>query len=312
MSQYRDALPQLGKKLFLMDGGLETTLVFLDNWELPHFAAFDLLSQSKGRQRLVTYFSHYIELALARRSGLILEAPTWRAQKDWGAKLGYSPADLNACNQDAVQMLADLRDQHQTDDSPMVISGCIGPRGDGYRAEKRMSVSEAEDYHAEQITSFANSQADMVSALTLNYVEEAVGICLAAKHFAMPVCISFTTETDGTLPDGTSLARAIDRVEQASDGYPAYYMINCAHPDHFAGALHSNADWSQRIRALRANASRKSHAELDAAENLDRGDPQELAQLYRQLRVHFPQLTILGGCCGTDIEHVSCIAEVCG
>jgi homocysteine S-methyltransferase len=92
---------------------------------------------------------------------------------------------------------------------------------------------------------------------------------------------------------------------------PAYYVINCAHPDHFAGILEGGGSWLHRLRGIRANASRKSHAELDAATELDAGDPEELARDYCALRRSIPQLTVLGGCCGTDDRHVAAIARAC-
>lgn len=311
MYQYRDNLPQLGSKIFLMDGGLETTLIYQNGIELPQFAAFDLLSIKSGEQTLRDYFIPYLEIARQSRRGFVLESPTWRANPDWGSKIGYSLDELADINRKAIVLMAELRDEYQNEATPLVISGCIGPRGDGYRADMTMSVEEARDYHAFQVNIFADSAADFVSALTLNYVEEAVGVALAAKDANVPAVISFTTETDGLLPNGTTLQEAIETVDKVTNAYPAYYKINCAHPQHFLPALQRGAPWIQRIRALRANASCKSHAELDAATELDRGNPHELAQQYRALRRDFPNLTVLGGCCGTDIEHLRAINSVC-
>ena len=311
MYQYRDNLPQLDTKIFLMDGGMETTLIFQQGVELPEFASFDLLSIESGKQILREYFIPYLELARQSKRGFIMESATWRANPDWGTKIGYSLDELVDMNHKAIELLQELRNRCQTPDSPLVISGCIGPRGDGYRAENKMTVAEARNYHAFQINVLTETAADFISALTLNYVEEAVGIALAAKDANMPVVISFTTETDGHLPTGMTLQEAIETVEAATDDYPAYYKINCAHPQHFISALKRGEPWMQRIRALRANASCKSHAELDESTELDRGNPIELARYYRELRQDFPKLTILGGCCGTDIEHVRAINAAC-
>jgi len=309
MTNYRNALPQLGDKLFLLDGGLETYLIYVEGRELPLFAAFDLLSIDVGESVLRNYFQPYIDLAVLSKRGLILDSPTWRANRDWGARLGYSIAELEQLNRKSIALLETLR-QQQTANSPIVVSGCIGPRGDGYIPGAAMSVSEAYDYHGEQISTFADTSADQVSAFTLNYVNEAVGIALAAKDANIPVVISFTTETDGCLPDGTSLKDAVVAVDDASSGTPAYYMINCAHPDHFAPAL-ANEPWAQRIRGLRANASRLSHQELEASTELDAGNPAELGELYRSLRQRFNNINVLGGCCGTDIRHISAINACC-
>lgn len=286
-------------------------LVFQDGMDLPQFAAFDLLSISQGERRLREYFDDFVALALKGQRGLILESPTWRANADWGQKLGYRKEELAAINVRAIELLEDIRQSKQSASSKMVVSGCIGPRGDGYRPDSVMSIAEARDYHGEQIHTFAGTSADMVCALTLNYVEEAVGIALAAQDANIPAAISFTTETDSRLPTGMELKHAIQETDRATNGGPAYYMINCAHPEHFADALSSGEEWTGRLRGIRANASRKSHAELDECETLDRGSPEDLGKWYSDLRRSFPMLTVLGGCCGTDVEHVRSICQHC-
>ncbi|MET0441686.1 MAG: homocysteine S-methyltransferase family protein [Casimicrobiaceae bacterium] len=306
MSKYRHGLPQLGPAVFLTDGGLETTLLFHDGVDLPYFAAFDLLKSDDGRATLRRYFERYSGIAKARGMGLVLETPTWRANPDWGAKLGYDASALAAVNRQAVDLLLDVRRDHESAATPIVISGNLGPRGDGYVAGKRMSADEAADYHDPQVATFAQTDADMVAAFTMNYVEEAVGAVRAAQSHAMPVAISFTVETDGRLPSGMPLAEAIDATDRATGG-PAYYMINCAHPTHFERVVRDDARLRERVRGLRANASRRSHAELDESADLDEGNPVELAAQYRALRAHLPNLTIVGGCCGTDHRHVDAI-----
>lgn len=309
--KYRQSLPQLTDTIFLSDGGMETTLVFLQGIDLPHFAAFDQLCIEAGRQRLLDYYVNYINLAKRAQRGFILESPTWRANSDWGAKLGYSDSELAQKNREAIAMLASLRNQHEAPETPLIISGCIGPRGDGYMADNRMSAQQAYEYHRVQIRTFADTDADMVTAMTINYVEEAIGIVNAAREANLPVIISFTTETDGCLPTGEALSEAINRVDAETQYGPAYYMINCAHPEHFRDQLKKGERWTKRIRGVRANASRRSHAELDESDNLDRGNPDELGQQYRELRSMFPNITVLGGCCGTDIEHIESIHHHC-
>jgi len=308
---YCNALPQLGNDIFLTDGGLETTLIFHQQVELPLFAAFDLLSVSHGRQRLYDYYAEYLRLATERGTHFILESPTWRANPDWAGQLGYTRQELIDINQDAINLMAELRREFATPSSKVVISGCIGPRGDGYVPGTAMTALEARDYYALQVNAFAATAADMISAMTMNYVDEAVGIVLAAQEADMPVVISFTTETDGCLPTGQSLQEAIEAVDAATNAGPVYYMINCAHPDHFILALNEQAAWVQRIRSIRANASRRSHAELDDSTELDRGNPTEFGALYKELRRIFPQLTVLGGCCGTDLEHIEAVHRHC-
>ncbi|WP_072397089.1 homocysteine S-methyltransferase family protein [Hyphomicrobium sp. CS1GBMeth3] len=311
MTKYRHQLPQLSGGIFLSDGGLETTLIYHEGIELPHFAAFDLLRTQEGRETLRRYYVPYIETARRNGFGFVLDSPTWRANPDWGRKLGYSAAALAAGNREAISLMAELRAAHETRDFPMVVSGAIGPRGDGYIAGQVMDAADAEAYHREQIRVFAESGADMVSAYTLTNVNEAVGIARAARSLSIPVAISFTLETDGMLPTGETLAHAIEAVDAATNGGPTYYMINCAHPTHFENSLAQGGSWISRLKGLRANASRRSHAELDAATELDAGNPDELGRQYRALRQRFPHLSVLGGCCGTDHRHVACIGASC-
>jgi len=309
MNKYRDHLPQLSDKLFITDGGLETTLIFIHGYDLPAFAAFDMLRREEGYQVLQDYFEPYIQLALKNGLGFILESSTWRASRDWGARIGYDSEALRAVNSSSINQLADIRRRYETDRSPMVISGCIGPRSDGYTVTTKMTAEEAQRYHHEQIATISLTEADLVSAFTINYAEEAIGITRAAKSANMPVVIGFTVETDGRLPSGQPLGEAIIAVDRATENGPAYYMINCAHPTHFEHVLNVHEPWIGRIRAIRANASTRSHAELDQAEQLDAGNPEELAKHYAQLQSALPHLTIFGGCCGTDHRHVEAICQ---
>jgi homocysteine S-methyltransferase len=312
MAKYRHALPQLDGGFFLTDGGIETTLIFHDKWDLLDFAAFDLLKSAGGMAALRKYFRAYGAIARRYTSGLILESATWRASADWGARLGYSRDGLAAANRQSIELLEEMRGEFETDRDKVVISGCIGPRGDGYSPKNLMSAAQADDYHREQIEVFAGTAADLITAITINYVEEAVGIARAARHMGMPVVISLTVETDGALPTGQSLQAAVERVDGATASYPLYYMISCAHPTHFENILSKAEPWVKRLRGLRANASRRSHAELNDSPDLDIGDPVELGAQYARLKtISLPALNIMGGCCGTDERHVEEIAKVC-
>jgi homocysteine S-methyltransferase len=309
MIPYRDRLPQLGGQIFLTDGGLETTLVFLEGVELPLFAAFPLLETDVGRAQLQRYFAPYLDIARKHGVGMIADTATWRANADWGAKLGYNADQLAEINRRAVAEAAALREL--ASDVTIVVNGVIGPRGDGYSADTQMSAAAAELYHFAQIEVFAQSSADMVSAITMTYPEEAIGVARAAKRAGMPCAISFTVETDGRLPSGTDLGAAIERTDREASGAAAYYMINCAHPAHFCDALPPGAAWLDRIRGVRANASTMSHAELDNATRLDSGDPDDLSRHYIELRRRLKNLNVLGGCCGTDHRHVGAIVAAC-
>lgn len=315
MSKYRKHLPQLKDQLFMTDGGLETTLIYHEGIDLPYFAAFDLLKNEAGIEVLRKYYVRYTEMARSHGLGVILEAPTWRANPDWAAKLGYDTLALADANRKAIGLLLEVRTALETAQTKVVISGNLGPRGDGYIAGKQMTARAAQDYHAPQIQTFAATDADLVSAFTMNYVEEAIGIVRAAREARMPVVISFTLETDGNLPSGQTLHDAIAATDAATDGYAAYYMINCAHPTHFRQSLQDDSNdstWLNRIRGVRANASYKSHAELDASTELDAGNPQELGMQYRELQATLNGLAVVGGCCGTDHRHVDAMCrELC-
>ena len=304
MAKYRAALPQLDGGVFVTDAGLETVLIFHEGLDLPEFAAFTLLETEAGQSILRRYFTEYAALAKSYGVGCVLESMTWRANASWGAKLGYDVAGLDERNRQSIQLLVAVRSDYETDMNPMPISGNIGSSCDGYSPTNLMDVEEARAYHGVQIASFKDTEADFVSAFTMAYVEEALGIVLAARDAAMPVVISFTVETDGNLPSGQPLGEAIQRIDDETGGYPAYYMINCAHPTHFDFVLEDAGDWVKRIHGLRANASCMSHEELDNAEALDDGNPEELGQQYARLRSLLPKLNVLGGCCGTDKRHV--------
>ena len=305
MNSTRNRLEHVDDRLFMTDGGLETTLIFHEGIELPYFAAFTLLATEQGTERLRNYYRRYAQMAQSHGLGLMLESPTWRASRDWGEKLGYYRERLAQANRKGVALMHEIRDAYETPESPMLVSGNIGPRGEGYRVERAMTVRQAFDFHAEQIGTFAQCGVDLVSVFTMNYVEEAVGVALAARADELPCVVSFTVETDGRLPTGQSLAQAIEHTDAATDGHPAWYMINCAHPTHFNHVLREEGAWRQRVRGLRANASKRSHAELDEAPDLDAGDPVALGAEYLALRPWLPRLAVVGGCCGTDHRHVA-------
>jgi homocysteine S-methyltransferase len=312
MAKYRSHLPQLGDKTFLTDSGLETTLMFHDKIELPHMASIALHATEQGEQRLRDYLVRHIGIAKAHSAGFVLESASWRASPDWGAKLGYSPMELITLNRRSIALLVVLREQFETPQCPMPISGNVGPRGDGYFPDQMMSGEEAMRYHAFQCDLFADTEADMISGFTMTHSGEAIGIARAASAVEMPVVISFTTETDGRLPSGETMREAIEKTDDATAGAPVYYMINCAYPTHFVDALEKGEAWVQRLRGLRANSSMRSHAELDNSPDLDIGDPVDLGRRYAHLRGALgTRFNILGGCCGTDHRHVAAIAAAC-
>jgi S-methylmethionine-dependent homocysteine/selenocysteine methylase len=311
MAKTKSTLPHQTGDLFLTDGGIETTLIFRDGFELPYFAAFDLLKDAKGYNGIREYYLPYLKIAKDFKTGFILESPTWRANRDWIKKVGYPVSEIEEINKKAIQLLVDLKKEFEGQLTEIIISGCIGPRGDGYKAENKMTIEEAEAYHAEQIEIFSHTPVDMITAITMNYVEEAIGIANAAAAVKLPVVISFTVETDGKLPAGMTLKEAVEKVDESATAPPIYYMINCAHPTHFFNELQKDAQehWTSRIKGTRVNASCKSHAELDEAAELDSGNPEELGAEHKKLKKIFLQLNVFGGCCGTDERHILEIAK---
>ena len=285
-------------------------LIFHEGLDLPEFAAFDLLKDERGTERLRSYYAPYVALARERGLGFVLESPTWRANPRWASAIGYDGDQLDQLNRKAIALLEQIRDKQETGGPPIVISGCVGPHDDGYNPTELLSAQAAQDYHSTQIGTFADTAADMVTAITMTYADEAIGVARAAAEAGLPSAISFTVETDGRLPSGQPLSDAIEQVDRKTGATPSYYMINCAHPTHFASVLEPG-DWLERIRGLRANASTRSHAELDEAEELDEGDPADLGAHYAQLRERLPWLNVLGGCCGTDHRHVREIRDAC-
>ncbi len=303
------ALPQFSDTVFLTDGGMETTLIFHHGIELPEFASFVLLQDLAGQALLRRYYHIYTEMARRHRMGFLLESPTWRASADWGQKLGFDDQALAAINREAIGLMHELREAFESPETPMVISGNLGPRGDGYQPGAIMSVAEAARYHTAQMRALRDAGADLISAFTLNYLEEALGIADAAAALDMPVVLSFTVETDGRLPTGQTLGAAIAMVDQRAARPPLYYMVNCAHPEHLGDAFEGDANWTERVRGLRANASRRSHAELNDSPDLDEGDPDALGNECRALADKLGGINVIGGCCGTDHRHVESMAR---
>jgi len=291
---------------FLTDGGLETDLIYHDQFELPQFAAFPLLDTVGGRAALTRYFNRFLDLAEAEGRGFLIDTPTWRANMGWAPKMGFGADDVRSINRRAVEFARDLRRQRSWA-KHILINGAIGPAGDGYAPDMQLTPDQASALHAPQLGAFAEAGVDLATAFTMTHVGEAVGVARRAQSLGLPIVLSFTVETDGRLPVGGSLADAIAAVDDATSGAPLYYGINCAHPTHFAAVL--DGDFRDRIGVVRANASHMSHAELDVATELDDGDPAEFGPLYADLVRLLPNLRVIGGCCGTDTRHVAAMVR---
>ncbi len=309
MPDYRTHLPQLDGGLFVTDGGCETDLIFNHGIEIREFAAHTLLDDAVGREALSDYYRGFLTLARENNAGMVLDCPTWKAHPYWAHDLETTEEELARANHDTVTFAAGLRAEFADNTGPIVLNALIGPRGDAYAPTAEVAADEARAYHATQLGWLATTDVDMITALTFTQSAEAIGVTRAAQEVGLPIVVSFTVETDGTLPTGEPLGHAIEAVDHATDEGPAYFMVNCAHPDHVVDVLHAEP-WSARIRGLRCNASRLSHAELDDAEVLDDGDPESFAQGYLDLRRRLPNLTVVGGCCGSDLRHVTEVVRV--
>lgn len=294
---------------YLTDGGLETTLIFHKGISLNSFAAFELLRNETGKKVLEEYYEPYLSLAGRYRLGFVIESSTWRASSDWGLKLGYTHDELFALNRQSIKFVRELARPFSSSLPQVIVSGNIGPRGDGYRVDTIMTAEQSRVYHLEQVKAFALADADMVTAVTITYSEEAIGIVNAARAFNLPVVISFTVETDGKLPGGETIKEAIERVDSQTGSYAEHYMVNCAHPHHFIHTFDDGGKWTGRVGGIRANASLKSHAELDESDTLDTGDKCLLADGYVELFELLPNFKVIGGCCGTDVSHLEEICE---
>ncbi|QDU78458.1 Homocysteine S-methyltransferase [Polystyrenella longa] len=306
----RVLLPQSGES-FLTEAGLETDFIFNHGIDIPHFCTAVLLDDPANRSRLKQYYREFVALAQQYKCGVVLETPTWRMNRDWAERLGYNAADRRRLNIAAVHLLQDLRQETNLTSGRFIVSGNLGPRADGYKVAQVMTIDESAEYHREQVETLRDAGADCICAMTITTAEEATGIAKTAQSAEMPAVISFTVETDGSLPSGMKLNEAIAYVDQEAPDAVSYFGINCAHPTHFDSQLDTQDSWTARIGTIRANASTMSHAELDNSTVLDAGDPQDFGDRYLQLRNRLPELRVFGGCCGTDIAHIVSICERC-
>ncbi|MCU9846845.1 homocysteine S-methyltransferase family protein [Defluviimonas sp. WL0024] len=295
-------------RIYLTDGGFETSMVFHEGLDLPAFSAVVLLDDAKTRAAVTRYFERFLAIAEEAGTGFVLDTATWRAADHWAAAIGRPKAELRQLARASVAFAQALRARWAGRVDPILIEGVVGPAGDGYAPESLLAPDEAEALHAGQVRLLAEEGVDFIGAITMTHPGEAIGIVRAAQAAGVPVVVSFTVETDGRLPNGQTIGAAIAETDAATGAAPLYYMINCAHPDHFAAEL-GQGDWRARIGGIRANASRLSHAELDKAEELDDGDPEEFGQLHAAFAGLLPGLKVTGGCCGTDHRHVGCVAR---
>ena len=308
MTRTTPRLPHQTNDIFLTDGGTETWLMYKRGFELPEFSAFHLLNIQRSAEALREYYTAFATIAVKLGTPFIFDSLTYRASRDWGALLGYSAEGLVEMNHKCFELYRACATEAGLTAENTVISGCIGPKGDAYKTNQDVSADTAEAYHSEQIETFKAAGADIVTALTLNTTDEAIGIARASAKAGLPSVIAFTIEKDRRLRSGETLKQAIEMVDEATAIAPAYYMINCSHPVDFGPAL-TDQPWADRVRGFRANASSLDHGTLCQLGHLDEGNPDELARQYVDIRATHPKMNVFGGCCGTDYVHVEKIGR---
>ncbi|WP_425091959.1 homocysteine S-methyltransferase family protein [Tropicimonas sp. S265A] len=296
-------LPGESDKPYLVYAGTGTDLIFNHGVDMPGFASFPLLETQETRCLLAEQMEALARLAGIANMGCILDTPTWMANADRAAPLGYGVDRLEGVNKDAASLMESVR--QKADRNDILLSACIGPRQDPYAETAATSVSDARKYHAQQLNTFKGTSVDFATAYTFNRIDEAAGCILAAKDAGLPIVMSLVVETDGRLDDGTPLLDAIDQIDQRTERAAEYFMVNCAHPSHFFDALEAHP----RLMGVVANASTCSHAELDEATTLDDGDPEALGREIADVFRRNPGLRVFGGCCGTDMRHMASIVR---
>jgi S-methylmethionine-dependent homocysteine/selenocysteine methylase len=308
-------------RTFLTFGGGETYLLFQQGFPLREFCSFEVVRDEAAFERMARELLRpIVDAATAGGYGVLTDCFLWRASPDYLAKLGYGPGELRRFNHEGVALLRrfllDAAAKAGGRIGPLVLAADPGPRGDGYALKpgQALDAAAARAYHTPQLAAIAETDAAVVVALTMTNVPEAVGFGLAARDHGLPLIVSPTVETDGTLPDGTPLGDFITQVDDALGGDPVFYMVNCAHPAHLEPTLERakqrGEPWLGRFRGFRSNASAKSHQELDDSTEIDRGDVADLARRVAAMRTRY-DLWVVGGCCGTDAEHLESIAVAC-
>ena len=296
-------LPQQSGKLMTTAGGFETWMQYVDGFKLRHFCAFELLNDARGLGCLRDYHRKVVEAATANGFGVINEGLHYRSSRDWGELIGFSREALLEINVRGIEFYRDFAREYAGPDTPMLVGGVVGPRGDAYNIGRLPDAAEAEDYHSEQIRIFREAGADHVTAMTFSSVDEAIGVARAAKSVGIPVVISFLLARGGRLKGGETLEEAITRVDSATDDAPAYYMINCTHPTEFEPAL-TTGKWISRLGGFMPNAVAMETLDLCKLGHLEDGDPVELGAQMGALAQRFPHINVWGGCCGTDGRHI--------
>jgi S-methylmethionine-dependent homocysteine/selenocysteine methylase len=193
----------------------------------------------------------------------------------------------------------------------IVIDGVVGPLRDAYEdSSDEVSIDSARAVYRHQIRTLVEEGVEIISLMTVTNLNEAIAVIEVAKEMNIPVAVSFSLESDGKLLSGLSLENAIQTVDEATDGYTTYFGINCVHPTRILQPLENmDLEVRQRIGLIRGNASLKTHEELDNSDTLDRGHIPTFVSALKKVLVLLPGIKVVGGCCGTDEEHLTAIAQ---
>ncbi len=308
MTHHDETPPRRPGLSWLTEGGIETEIMYKWGHDMPHFAMFPLLERAAAAADIRGMYRRYLDVAARHGFAALIGGFDYRASPDWGALLGYSDEGLAEANLRSIDFLRGLAREYRDGLPDARIAGYVGPRGDAYSLNRTITEDEAAEYHAVQLATLKRAGVDLAWAVTFNNPAEARGVVRAAREIGVPLALSFSLTSSSRLASGQTLAEAVQSVDAASDGYPAFYALNCSHPLEFEPALTPGA-WQDRLRCIRPNAARIDKIALCKLGHLEEGDPHELGRQMADVARRFPQMDIWGGCCGTCESHLEEIAR---
>lgn len=296
----------------LTDGGIETRIMFGSGIEMePDIQVAGLLGDPQGRAALAGIYGGYIAAAAENHLPVVIGTPTFRASPNFVRRAGLEPAEVTVLNRRAVEF--HLENRRQSRYGPVYIAGVIGPSGDAYLPEQALSVTEGARYHREQAAALAVAGADFLFAPTFPSVEEGEGACRAMASTGLPHVISWILGPDSRILDGTSLADAIGTVDADPEARPLYHSLSCIHPTAGRRAVAALARESPaslgRLVEFKANGSPLRTDELIKLDHPTADPPAEFAEEMASL-FDPDGLRVLGGCCGTDDDHMRTLGSL--
>lgn len=293
---------------YLTEGGQETEIMYRHGHKLPDFAMYPLFARPQAMADVRDMYRRYLETAVRHGFVALMGGLDYRASPDWASKLGFDAQALADVQLRCIDLLREFAKPFEPELPDVLIVGIVGPRGDAYSLNRTITAAEAEDYHSTQLATLKRAGVDLVSAMTFNNTEEAIGVARAAAGLGLPLAISFTLDSTSRLKSGPTVRQAITTVDAATgDARPDFYGINCSHPHEFTPALEPG-DWMQRVRSFRPNAAMMEKQQLCQIGHLVDGDPQELGAQMGALARRYPHIDVWGGCCGTWDAHLDAIA----